>query len=494
MRDGRKARDLFDDEQYFEACKQLSRMAGEREITVLLAKLYADQMVATWENPEAGDLPKTIPDLMLRYLNELNRNVGGEDNVVVQRDAKVIAWECIKAAYRPGPAGRRSVILALNGNGGDQAAAETRLGYLIDRLRVVQVTGSAEQRIRFALDPLAEYLAALHVIDATQGRGNRQRWEAFFRKADAMEGAPKAISSFLLALRDCCLASDLVVPEHVPHELAKRGGFDEDTIQYVRNKQRIAKYIQLLGSHDSIDRLGAARTLGQIGPPAVEAVPNLIKALMDAVPEMRKWPLRALRMIGLKQKANILTVLAMLNDTRKDVRSAAAMAVALIGPEAKDAVPSLIEMLTDTDLILRSAAATALAKIGSEAEQAVPDLINALSDAEADVRCAAAEALAGVGPGANDAVTSLVKNLSDNEFRVRRESAEALGQLGPGASSAAHELARCLDDEEFSVRSAAAKAVGRIGPGAKDATEALVKSLSDTEASVRWEAAAHWDE
>ena len=34
-----------------------------------------------------------ITDLMLRYLNELNRNTGVEDNRTVQRDSKAIAWE-----------------------------------------------------------------------------------------------------------------------------------------------------------------------------------------------------------------------------------------------------------------------------------------------------------------------------------------------------------------------------------------------------------------
>jgi HEAT repeat protein len=77
-RDGFRARELFGDEEYFEACKQLSRMAGERDIAVLLAKLYADQMVAAKEAQDADELPKSIADLMLRDLSELNRNVGGE--------------------------------------------------------------------------------------------------------------------------------------------------------------------------------------------------------------------------------------------------------------------------------------------------------------------------------------------------------------------------------------------------------------------------------
>jgi hypothetical protein len=65
-------RELFDDPEFFEACKRLSMMVGERDTTVLLAKLYAEQMIASKEG--AGEnLPENILDLMLQYLNELNR-------------------------------------------------------------------------------------------------------------------------------------------------------------------------------------------------------------------------------------------------------------------------------------------------------------------------------------------------------------------------------------------------------------------------------------
>ena len=62
-------RELFDDPEYFEVCRKLSLMVGEKDITVLLAKLYADQLVAAKEDLEAKDLPDNIPDLMLCYLN-----------------------------------------------------------------------------------------------------------------------------------------------------------------------------------------------------------------------------------------------------------------------------------------------------------------------------------------------------------------------------------------------------------------------------------------
>jgi HEAT repeat protein len=43
----RGKRNLFDDPEYFDACRRLSLMVGQRNITVLLAKLYAEQMIAS---------------------------------------------------------------------------------------------------------------------------------------------------------------------------------------------------------------------------------------------------------------------------------------------------------------------------------------------------------------------------------------------------------------------------------------------------------------
>ena len=323
----RRKRDLFDDEEYFEACKQLSRMVSGREITLLLAKLYADQMVTAKESKADEELPKTIPDLMLCYLNELNRNVGGEDNRTVQRDCKIIAWECLKASYRPAPAERTAVIEALKVNGLDEPTIENRLTYLPNRLRVIQVTGFAEDRIRFVLDPLAEYLAGLQVVE--ENKDDKRKWERFLENADRMPGTPEAIRGFLLAVRDCCLASESEVPDFVPDELGRRGGLDPELMQRLQLKQRVQRYIENLDLPDADDRKHAAETLGHIGPAAKDAVPHLVE---------------------------------LLKDPDEDVRRAAADALGKIGPEAKDVVPHLVELLKDPGEYVRRAAADAWAR------------------------------------------------------------------------------------------------------------------------------------
>jgi HEAT repeat protein len=224
----RGKRDRFTDAEFFDACSRLSAMVGVRNITVLLAKLYAEQLIAVKDGTASGvgvqglaPLPDNIPDLMLSYLNELNRDVNGDkfDDRIIQDDAKAIAWECLKETYRPTTAKRNDALAALTGDN-----AENRLKYLEDRLRLIQTIGPAQDQIRFALDPLAEYLAALHLLE-DYGK-NQGAWRKFLSQVTTIPGSPTAIQGFLLAVRDCCLAkgAQSKVPDFVAQELEKRAG------------------------------------------------------------------------------------------------------------------------------------------------------------------------------------------------------------------------------------------------------------------------------
>jgi hypothetical protein len=225
----RGTREYFDDAEFFEACRRLSLMVGTRDLTVLLAKLYAEQMIAAKEGPAERVLPDTIPDLMLRYVNEVNRGIERpkQEDRTVHRVAKVMAWECLERTYRPTPAPREAVLAALRG----EPDAEALLAYLEDRLRLIQTVGAARNQIRFALDPLAEYLAGLYVVEAYGD--NVDAWEQFFAHADGLPDAPEAIRGFLLAVRDCCLAqgTGAKVSAMMAGELAKRAGVEADVVR-----------------------------------------------------------------------------------------------------------------------------------------------------------------------------------------------------------------------------------------------------------------------
>jgi HEAT repeat protein len=192
-------RDLFSDEEFFDGCKQLSRIVGDRNITVLLAKLYADQLIAKKEGTTDGDLPDDISELMLHYLNQLNHSVTENkfSDSTVHKDAKIIAWECLKQTYRPAAANHQNAIIALG-----EETAEARIKYLEFKLRIIQTKGVARDQIHFALDPVAEYLAALHLIDINGT--DESKWQDLLQVADS-QNSLEGIKGFLLAVKDCYL-------------------------------------------------------------------------------------------------------------------------------------------------------------------------------------------------------------------------------------------------------------------------------------------------
>ena len=212
--------DLFTDSEFHAALSQLTRMIeGEgRDVTVLLARLYAEQLINA---REAGErLPESIPDLMLGYVNTLN--AATTDNrradTEVHRDAMALAWACIETTFRPGYATLASAKAALEGDD-----VPTRLDYLERRLQIIQTLQPAQDRVRFLLDPLAEYLAALYLV--TRNADDGAAWHRFFEQADGIPGAPTAVRAFLIAVRDCSLAKDRAqVPSFIEGELSRRIG------------------------------------------------------------------------------------------------------------------------------------------------------------------------------------------------------------------------------------------------------------------------------
>jgi HEAT repeat protein len=200
-------RDLFTDPEFFQACSHLSQMVGGRKVTALLAKLYADQLIAAKvEGIQQSPLLTSgnIPELMLWYLNELNRSVteGNKlSNRIVRQDAKVIAWECVKQTFQPTTSQRDTIVAILSGDD-----PENRLKYLEERLQLIHTIGAAQDKIRFALDPLAEYLAAMQILELCQK--NQYSWDEFWHQIRTASEGAELTTGFLLALQDCIQSLD----------------------------------------------------------------------------------------------------------------------------------------------------------------------------------------------------------------------------------------------------------------------------------------------
>ena len=94
-----------------------------------------------------------------------------------------------------------------------------------------------------------------------------------------------------------------------------------------------------LKSEKVAERAAAARILGELGPVAKDAVPDLASALGDADREVRRSAARSLGDIGPGAKEGVLSLVKALKDPEWQVRQAAAYALGRIGrPEAKSAL------------------------------------------------------------------------------------------------------------------------------------------------------------
>ncbi|HJQ25206.1 MAG TPA: NACHT domain-containing protein [Blastocatellia bacterium] len=206
------------DEELFESCRNLSRLIGNGDITALIAQMYAELKIAAKTQASDHDLPKNLPRLMEGYVCNINESVQADqkDTRAVLRAAKVVAWECLRKTCRPSLAKLDDVLQALSG----EEDAKAMLGYLEARLQLIQTVGwGKKDAIHFSLDPLAEYLASLHLIE--HDGSNSIQW----RKTLAdIKGQVKAqpeghenIQEFLQALRGCCdhLGKDHSVPAWV---------------------------------------------------------------------------------------------------------------------------------------------------------------------------------------------------------------------------------------------------------------------------------------
>jgi hypothetical protein len=200
-----------------------------------------------------------------------------QDNDSLRRDAQLVAWECLRATYRPAAAPRGAVLAALTTADPDTLAVD-RLTYLSATLGLVQ-TSPGETTVRVVLDPVAEYLAALQVVDYCQGTELEAGWQAFLETVDT--GDLEGMRGFLLAVRNCCEPHRKQLAPEVLETLNEWAELDEVELEQARRRQRINKLIDDL--YDSDDRYlsQAIANLRQEGFYAAKALPDLLKVLMS---------------------------------------------------------------------------------------------------------------------------------------------------------------------------------------------------------------------
>ncbi|MEM6251322.1 MAG: SUMF1/EgtB/PvdO family nonheme iron enzyme [Cyanobacteria bacterium P01_D01_bin.156] len=371
---------LFKDFHYSKGCDRLSEMVKGRNITVLLVRLYLEHMIEARERT-GTILPHSVPKLMLSYLNQLNRSIEADDkrdNLEVQQDAKAIAWACLKQTYRPTTIKKVDAIVVL-AELDDSTSPKNRLNYLEKRLQVLQAPEPGDH-IRIVLDPLAEYLAAMYLVEhACQQPNPVATWNDFFASIDQIllkaNETPEVIYGFLLALHDCCLdnAHYGAIDQNLLDRLLETAQLDPNELLRQQENRRIQKLIAELSAPEEEFRTEAAVKLGRRGTLAKVAEPELIGMLENPNQSLtpRQAAAQTLGRLGIGQGA--LLRLLMQESTEIALRR---IAVEALG-QMQAAQSILLATLEDTEqpLALRQGAARALGLAGAPSGEAVPMLI-----------------------------------------------------------------------------------------------------------------------
>src|SRR5579871_4210042 len=193
---------------------------------------------------------------------------------------------------------------------------------------------------------------------------------------------------------------------------------------------------------DSLLRLQAAVMVGDPGEP--EAIRILAEALSDAEPEVRELASAALAEFGADAAVALPELIRAVADENPVVRRRSIRAIGVIGPKAGEEALSIVTAATDEldDSVALQAIAT-LAEFGPLAAPAIPALMSAIWTGDVRRRAIAGASLMRMGEAA---VPFLIQSLSHPAPEVRSKCAHLLGSLGPVAREAQSALQLILND------------------------------------------------
>lgn len=232
-----------------------------------------------------------------------------------------------------------------------------------------------------------------------------------------------------------------------------------------------------LHSSDLVVRLWAVHALEEVGSP--DATRLLLHAFEDEHSFVRSRAAKALSNVS---NASIVSGIAQaLRSSRGCVRCQATFVLGEIGGES--ATQELLLALDDNLSAVRWGAVKALGKIGNR--RVVPQLLERLSDSSCNVRWVAVEAVGAIG-GAR-VLPRLREALADKEPEVRRQTVKALGRIGGEKAVAA--LTDALQDTNAEVRQWAVSTLGKNGSAV--VVPELLRVLDDNSWEVR-QTAVYW--
>jgi HEAT repeat protein len=239
-------------------------------------------------------------------------------------------------------------------------------------------------------------------------------------------------------------------------------------LAYIGEKKALPLMKQLVRSETSERVLrSAAWALVTLDPKNTDNVsivmPHLIQATSSDMPLVRKEAISAFSVIGPPAIAALPELLKhAATDSDPGVRAESLHGLAEIKAPAAQTLPIAIASLSDPDPTVRNAARHLLGRLGKEAHGAAPQLRESLRKGDEFGRVLSAWALVHVEPSPENyraAIPFLLTALQHPNPRVRAESATTLGTVGKGSREVLSALNASLDDEDGSVKDAVEKAI-----------------------------------
>ena len=244
--------------------------------------------------------------------------------------------------------------------------------------------------------------------------------------------------------------------------------------------------IEMLKDDDPSTRIVAAEQLGQIGPAARAAIPQLLsQATQDGSQHANTTAATALKWIDLSASRRVMThFIPRLQDTDVQQRRTACAILGSLGPVAKPSVPALVAATHDADALVRRNALTALATIGIPSGAVGTALLAGLRDSSSLVRQTAVAQFAFTVPVSEEAAAALTPMVNDQDKGIATLARTALEK--PRTGDAAHIESLGMMLGHSTARDYALHQLAQVGPAATEALTPVLPLLDDDHPFIRY--------
>jgi HEAT repeat protein len=252
----------------------------------------------------------------------------------------------------------------------------------------------------------------------------------------------------------------------------------------------------LNGDSDVRVRLAAARSLGQLGKEAKNAIPALIQALKRNQPLLRhgrdmvavddqvhRACIDSLSKIGADSPEACHALTDILADKNSAVLQAPALsALEQMGPGAAPAVNPLLALLNTAPDNTKEQIVRVFQQVGRDAAPTLPALKKLMDSPNANLRKSALEAILSIDDNKASLHSILQTASTDKDAQLRRIAITLISRSDVAGAPAVGTLVHDLEHaKEPDARQAAIKSLGNLGPQAGEGLPLLVKlSLSTT--------------